>query len=627
MGRKIGKILIVLGIIFFMNKVGIQAEEIPKPYQVKYEKPDGENEYYTEAPEVEIEHFDEMLITRYRMKFPDETELTGKLDKEENKAVIQSVLFQEGENRLEIWMENKEGERIEGTETEKIFKVDGTGPEEPLEFVYQKNDEAEILCFSSETELEIKASDSVSGIMGIYYQMNDQEEQFLEGETIKIAIPVGFEGKVTAYAVDKAGNKGKTYYSKELICENEGAEIAMQAPQGFECWYNQPLMVEAVIWENRVQSGIKSIVCYVNEEIVEEKTCDFKTEKENILIPIKGMSTIKIEVEDYAGNKSAKRQQILYDNQNPQIEVTGAENYTITSDPVSLSCMVTDEQRIVSLSGKMVCRDTEGKETITEIPNWKKDGETYHTLLELNEDGIYQLEFHVQDEAGNQTGKKHQVIIDKGNPVISQIKQFHGKYLQVFQWNYQPEEIVQDFTSYTYAVYLDKRICEPGVLCVKEGQHILEVTAKDAAGNQSKAKAIFIIDRTVPQILLKNIKEGMVYEKGVEASVTVENEADMIEYIYIDGVQQEYNQKEGVFCYLFQDPGRHTIRVSAKDLAGNRSEKEVVFTVKEKSLLTGNIIPRYSSREKKMQNDDSSSESRISILGVIGIIVIVLGGV
>lgn len=602
MGRKIGKIVIVLGMIFLVNSMRMQAEEIPKPYQVRYEKTDDGEEYYRKAPEIEIEHFDERLVTKYRMIFSDGKELTGTLTKEKNKIVIQDVLLLEGDNCLELWMEDEEGERVEGTETKKVFRIDSTAPEDPLEFIYQKQQESEILCFSMETRIEIRAFDEVSGIKEIYYQFNDQEEVVSEGEKAEIVIPIGFEGTVTAYAVDNAGNRGEKYESKILICENEKPQLSLKAPEGFEHWYNEQFTVSVEIREIGVQSGIKDMVCYINGKKIREENYELKTEKDIFTVLVNANGMLVIETEDYAGNKSAERVQILFDDQSPEIKVAGAENYMITSEPVTVSCAVQDEHKIAAVGGKIVWKNTKGVENIHEIQSWKTDGKEYHAVEELNEDGIYQIYFGGKDRAGNQCESKLQVIIDKENPVISKVEQFQGKQIPFFEWNFMQEEIVQDFTSYTYAVKLDHQLCEPNIKYMEEGKHILEVTAKDAAGNISNANAEFTIDHTVPEIIFRDVEEGETYENEVEVSVLTKSEDDVIENIYVDGIRQEVDQTSRVFRYLFQDPGGHHINVTAKDLAGNKAEKEIQFEVVEKKNILQKIMNRSGKKREDIEN-------------------------
>ena len=75
MGRKIGKILIVLGMIFLLNVLGSRAEEKVQIYQIYCEEPNGEKGYYTKSVKVEIEHLDQECITKFQLNFPDGKEL------------------------------------------------------------------------------------------------------------------------------------------------------------------------------------------------------------------------------------------------------------------------------------------------------------------------------------------------------------------------------------------------------------------------------------------------------------------------------------------------------------------------------------------------------------------------
>lgn len=109
MGRKIGEILIVLGMIFLLNVLGSRAEEKVQMYQIYCEEPNGEKGYYTKSVKVEIEHLDQECITKFQLNFPDGKELTGKLEKAKEKIVLEESLFEKGNYHLIIWMENKEG--------------------------------------------------------------------------------------------------------------------------------------------------------------------------------------------------------------------------------------------------------------------------------------------------------------------------------------------------------------------------------------------------------------------------------------------------------------------------------------------------------------------------------------
>lgn len=108
MGRKIGEILIVLGMIFLLNVLGSRAEEKVQMYQIYCEEPNGEKGYYTKSVKVEIEHLDQECITKFQLNFPDGKELTGKLEKAKEKIVLEESLFEKG-NLSSDYMDGKQG--------------------------------------------------------------------------------------------------------------------------------------------------------------------------------------------------------------------------------------------------------------------------------------------------------------------------------------------------------------------------------------------------------------------------------------------------------------------------------------------------------------------------------------
>ena len=155
MGRKIGEILIVLGMIFLLNVLGSRAEEKVQMYQIYCEEPNGEKGYYTKSVKVEIEHLDQECITKFQLNFPDGKELTGKLEKAKEKIVLEESLFEKGNYHLIIWMENKEGKMVEGTEQKREIKIDKEAPADPISFQYSKHDGEEQIISNEEITVEM----------------------------------------------------------------------------------------------------------------------------------------------------------------------------------------------------------------------------------------------------------------------------------------------------------------------------------------------------------------------------------------------------------------------------------------------------------------------------------------
>lgn len=589
MVREIVKVMLVLFFILCVNVRGVSAEEDVVFYEVLLEEPTGENGYHKVAPEVIIKRIDEKSTIKYQLCFPDGKELEGEMSEAEDELSISSDLLKDGEHTLFIWAENQDG-IIDESETKKIIKVDRQFPEE-IQFIYQKEEDAP-LCFSEETVIEIKAGDMTSGVEGIYYQIGDNEQQFMKGNHVFVFIPLEFKGTVKAYAVDKAGNVGTVCQSKEIICENHIPEIMWYSSKGLEKWHNTNIPVEISVTEQSIASGIRNIRWYLNDKLLGEKQYQKgNVFEEKILLETEGNCELEIQVEDYAGNYVSRKQRVLFDQLKPEIEVEGIEDYLISSEKKEFICRVKDDKKVDSIRGKIIREDALGNKTTEVISDWMRDGEEYVFEGVLKQDGIYQIELEVTDCAGNKEVKSLQMIIDQTNPVITQVEGWNGKHLQRFVWDYEMKELVSDLTSYTYKIMLDGKNFYTNEKCITEGKHLVELQVEDAAGNISKATAEFVIDRTAPVIYLGGVEEGKVYEEQVTLTIGLEEE-DSITEVRIDGeVYGENNH------YLLDEVGEHLVEVTACDLAGNVAKKEIRFEIKEKETLLEQIIDRSKNKE------------------------------
>ena len=621
MGRKIGKILIVLGMIFLLNVLGSRAEEKVQIYQIYCEEPNGEKGYYTKSVKVEIEHLDQECITKFQLNFPDGKELTGELEKAKEKIVLEENLFEKGNYHLIVWMENKEGKMVEGTEQKREIKIDKEAPADPISFQYSKHNGEEQIISNEEITVEMTASDDTSGIQGIYYQINEEEYQFLEGNCVSVVIPVGFEGNLSAYAIDGAGNKGEVTKSSKIICEDEIPEILIRASEGLGKWYSKPCLIQIDISEHGVASGIKQVICSVNNKVVQNREYE-RGEKETAASDVykrqDKLSEIVVEVSDWAGNYTKKREKILFDNENPQLILEGAEDYCIAANDKTLTCKAIDNQRIVSVGGTIIWNDANGNRIEKRIESWEKDGAQYFAKENLTESGKYKVYLEAVDQAGNRSEKEMQIIMDKENPLIHKIEELEGKYVPFFEWKYDISEIVEDFTTYTYRINMDGRICEQNKKYTQEGKHSLELIAEDLAGNTSSMEVGFFIDHTPPEIQIDCSKE----EKKLD--IVLGEEHDFLDAVFINEKKQQIGENERKFSHIFEKSGSYEVLVFARDLAGNQSEKKVAFEIEgEKSFFQNLIQPKKEIlKERKTEKRQNSYEALMWILVITGIAVI-----
>ncbi len=106
-----------------------------------------------------------------------------------------------------------------------------------------------------------------------------------------------------------------------------------------------------------------------------------------------------------------------------------------------------------------------------------------------------------------------------------------------------------------------------------EGPHALAVRATDGADNTATSGAVdFTVDWTPPSIAISGVEEGGIYEEPVVPVVAVEELHPAFEAIRLDG--EEFASGTPV-----DEPGTHTLAIEAEDLAANRAEAVVHFTI------------------------------------------------
>lgn len=427
MVRRIGQWILIFLFVFMIYEREADANEVPKIYQLVCEEADGKNGYYICAPEIIVKHFEENLITRIQINYPDGRKWKEILtDAFQEKAVPQGI-FTEGEYCLNIWMEEKSGKVISGTEYEKDFKVDMLGPN-PIEFID-----------SGEGEVELIATDATSGVEGIYYQLGNGEKHYAKGAHVLVTLPINFKGKITAYAVDRAGNVGEKWESQEFGGDAKKSEANNGAPMG-----------SAI--NNNVDTGEQA-----------------ETKEDN-----KGTA-------------------IVTDITIPTVEIQGILNSMIVNYDVKFSISVNDDSELEMVKGEVLWKKPDGSQKIVHISEWEKDGKTYRANSELSQEGTHHLTIEAIDIAGNVCKKSCKVIIDKTKPVLAMIPELEDGVLHSFQWKYDIEELVTDFTTYVYEMRMDGVLCDEKIIYSEAGMHVLELKVTDAAGNVSEKRIEFLI--------------------------------------------------------------------------------------------------------------------------------------
>lgn len=406
---------------------------------------------------------------------------------------------------------------------------------------------------------------------------------------------------------------GKYRVEKEIWIDTIAPEVEVTAPSGFESWYQDTAIL--TIKANDTFSGTDEIRYYVNGLQVKTETLQGKNASSQFLVippSDKGQKIpVKIEVLDQAGNLAVINKGVYVDKQDPQITVTGAFHHEITSRDIELKVQTLDENGIASWRMTGERETTDGS-----IQPLEQTGEK---TVHLSEEGIYRMKFQAVDLAGRSSTTSLQVIIDKTDPVIRLIDELEGAYIREFRLNVSKEEMIEDFTSYELAMSLNGRLYNAQETIYEEGQQLLKVQVKDAAGNEAKTEARFTIDRTKPEIVFTGITDGQEFEGEAEVEIEVENQEDTLEDVRVNG--RKMTVEAGAFQGVFKDVGEYKVTAVAVDKAGNTMKESIAFSVISEEKVLSTASGMFSQILGKEMLENEEGEVKMKQLKIVMLVI------
>ena len=622
-----------------------KEEQMPQKYVMPVVRcPDasGERSWYSSAPEITILHYDKNAVTVYtainagnekkedtlkietaeledekRNEEKEETGITRLPDGEPAAAVLDKEFWKEGKNTLTVRMESPEGEELFRKDI-TIF-LDQSDPAQ-VSLTYTRPLKEGILYSASGFAIRAEAEDTVSGVERIIYRFDNGTEQVMEGGEGIIQIPAGYAGKVSAYAVDHSGRSGASAESPYIVCEDQAPEIRLDVPDGFDAWYRDKVPVDVYVEDNKssegTASGIAMVTCYINKKMILQETYGVTEEVYDKTLQLsvspdgqEGISEIAVHVKDHAGNSAVKYGHIRFDTKAPSLSMEGVYDTLISSGEIK-AVFKAEDSGLASVSLCVAYTDIRGKSS--ELMNintdgWtqKENGRTIEKTFEA--DGKYECRITAADAAGNRTEQTIRFVIDSASPVIRYVDQMEGLTIPYFQWDYGREDMIRDFTDYSYQIRLNGKPYLPGSRVTDEGVFLLAVSAVDAAGNQALAEAVFEIDHTPPRIIWGEEMNQKVYTERVTMSVWVDGEGERLRRAVVNGEPCRLRADSRIFQYDIEEPGGYHVQIFAEDLAGNVAEEEVTFTVKKRQSFVHNFVNPVIEKVKKYTGKHTDS--------------------
>ena len=475
-----------------------------------------------------------------------------------------------------------------------------------------------------EEQAVVKADQMTEGKNSLSVWMEEKTQTPETGEE-------GEEGKGEEGDGKEEGEEGKTkekYFLAEYTfsIDTIPPKLQFSVPQGIDVWYQNEAQLSVAAADEEPGSGVARTSCRADgEELGNSGKAEtvYRVQK-----PSREGKAIQVMVYawDLAGNQAQKSVGLYIDGQAPKAGITGVIPYQITSQPVEIRYTVEEENEIGSAAAKAVRQEPKG--TVTELSPeaWTNTENGQMAMQRLTEDGIYQLEMEAFDLSGHSSRAKTQVIIDRENPIIYEVERLNQKYLKSFRWELPPGKWIWDFTSYTYTMLLDGKLYPTGEAVTGEGWHTLEVKAVDAAGNIGVSRADFVIDHSAPEIVFRDVREGESYEEERTFQVTLEDQADVIEEIQINGKEQPVQNNSKIYQYTVQEHQAYEVTVKAKDRAGNQAVTRIHFRIKAKETVLDRVMkPVKKSLGMKVEeagsvSDKNEKEERTSWIWIIGIL-------
>ena len=386
------------------------------------------------------------------------------------------------------------------------------------------------------------------------------EGQFKEGANI-----------LSIYMEDSEGRRLEGMdYVREFRLDTKAPIFEMSAPEGFDVWYRDAVRILVSGKDGENGSGILSVSCRCEDEVVGT----VKGEEGEFIIsrPSSGGkgASVTVTVTDKAGHRSEKTRKVYIDNSPPEMDIEGATDYMITGRPTLVTCKVSEENGLKQLRASVEHEAPDGIKREMKGGWEDKDG-TKECILPLEEDGIYHLDMSATDMAGNVASKKMQMILDTQDPLIRHVDKLEGQHMREFCWSYEKEAVIEDFTSYTYQIWLDGGLYAVGDKVYDEGRHVLCV------------------------------------------EIVLENPEDEICEIRINEELQTLGQKKEAYQYTVQGRGNYKVSVHARDKAGNESMARTVFeVVPEETILQKTVKPikeMFMKGKREIGKEDGVDES------------------
>jgi len=481
---------------------------------------------------------------------------------------VPSILIStEGTTTVQVHAQDNAGNTALSSQT---IRVDTTAPSVSLLLPAADGNNG---WYVSPLTVSASGSDATSGVES--QQVSSDGITWSAGLTLSQDGVYTVQGRVT----DNAGNSAVSSATVHVDTNAPSVSVLLPLADGENGWYVSPVTFTAS--GSDATSGVAS-------QLV---SLDGNTWSACLTLFQDGVYTVQGRVTDNAGNTSPSSVTVHVDATAPSASIllppADGENGWYVS-PVTITASGSDATS--GVGSQMV----------------SLDGSTWSSSLFLTQDGIYTVQGHVTDNAGNTTTASQTVQIDHTQPSLSEpaltgTPGQAGWYTSSVGVSVDATDLTSGMANLLYSV--DGGSWLPGPLVLTDGRHTVQVQATDRAGNVSTESQLVDVDSTPPQSGFISPAEGSVAFAHGREFVMSGQSADVTSgldeaLISLDGGstwQPLAASPDGSWSYTWDTTtvanGPHVVLVSAGDLAGNQEHTARI------TVIVANLGPAVSITE------------------------------
>lgn len=340
-----------------------------------------------------------------------------------------------------------------------------------------------------------------------------------------------------------------------------------------------------------------------------------------------GEYDITVSVTDQAGNTRDDAISFTIDKTVPVIDISGGaslKDATITNTPPTISFRIKENNYETALiSCRLWNKSKASGKDVCQSPEWIMDSEVSEFSITIDEEGEYELEVRVTDAAGNSAVKTVRFTLDMTKPEIDYIENLNKKYVKSFKLPDNFGEYIRDDGGVDYKAYINSMNYVEGQEISEDGRYILKVSAVDDAGNQAEKSVEFIVDGTMPRVVIDGMADDGSVNKDDILVLSLYDEDDFFTSVRLNGEEMITSEKQKDVELKIQDYGDYTIEIEASDMADNI----LTQTIEAKCANAAPVEKGVSTIRTLKKNTKSGSNKGLRIFLIIMTVAVLVGSV